>query len=674
VASTVVVRSSPDQGRLMLAVADRYRARFKKSVIAGAHALRRAITTTLVEQALGSPAGLEALLALVDETPIVKDATADAIAAYREVASTAAKATLGTLKGGVWVPGTGARGGTSRIAPELLARLDVHSPYMQTVAETLTANLVVQVNAQTKAAIRDVIATSHRDGTGPFQAAADIREIVGLTSGQAAAVANFRQGLRDARDNVPGRRPLSSWSLAKVPDRLSFSPAQIDTLTAQYADRLLDYRAYNIARTETLYAANVGQQATFKEMARMGFLDPTTFRRVWSVVDDDRLCEDCAPMDGQVVAIDEDFTSSEKGVLPSERTTKEEPTTLEVPPLHPSCRCIIVTEQVEAEPGRTVDLEPAGSAASGSPAAETPSDTPPGPAAPETPPEAPLPAAGSGAPSNPDVFTGAASYYGDWAASIPAETGWDAPVAVSNLEIIPRSSISGNYVIDTGHVFRVDGRAYLVETNPAWLDPVAAAANYAREAEAVFRTFPAELADLQTGFVGLQGANPDDAYWAVQYNRPGFTSNATGGNGTTTMYGGSTPTLGSLRHEAGHTLDYSLGQSAWRGVSADAEWSMAMATDSISNRAIEEAGARSFDNNLGHSSRGGGSHVLLGDARGLTGYGMSAPVEDFAEAVRLFLYSHDHDGLGFVAGERAYFADLFPGRAALLARYFPSLA
>lgn len=343
-ATATLVRSSPDQGRLMLAVADRHRARFARTFIASARRIRSRLTADVAADALSEPIGAGRLWNLIDEAPIVKDAASEAIAAYAEIASQAAHSTLAMYH----IPGIGARGGKTSSITELAARLDVKSPFMQRAAQELSANLVTQVNGETKRAIRQVILDAHRSGIGPFEASKQIEQIVGLTSKQAAAVRNYRAGLADVRDKVRSRGGLRDrWSLSPKVGRLSLNPEQIDRLSQRYADRLLEYRAYNIARTETLFAANMGQQITFREMARTGIIDAATFRRVWSVVDDDRLCELCAPMDGQTVSLDQDFTSSEKGVLPSERTPLDTPQTTEVPPLHASCRCIIVTEQAE---------------------------------------------------------------------------------------------------------------------------------------------------------------------------------------------------------------------------------------------------------------------------------------------------------------------------------------
>lgn len=52
-----------------------------------------------------------------------------------------------------------------------------------------------------------------------------------------------------------------------------------------------------------------------------------------------------------------------------------------------------------------------------------------------------------------------------------------------------------------------------------------------------------------------EGANPQDAYWAKQYNMPGFTSAATGGGGNVTFWHG-TKYLNrdTMNHEMGHNI------------------------------------------------------------------------------------------------------------------------
>lgn len=321
-------------GRLILAVADRHQPSFAAAFRQSMQRTSSRITVDMVASAIDHPSGLSALLALVDEAPVIKaaDPASLAVRAYADVLHQAAKVTLSS-----WAA-------ANAIAPpaSLVASLAVKSPFMQRAAKEMTAKLV-RVRGETKVAIRELIHDAVLNGVGPYETALEIREIVGLTRGQAKAVRNYRTGLREVGEKVRSHASLrSQWTLSPKVGRSRMTEAQVERFTGAYADRLLDYRSYNIARTETLRASNMGQQMTWEAMADGGFIDRDTFVRVWSVIDDDRLCEECAPMDGQSVGLDEDFASTEVGVLPSERRSREEAVTTETPPLHPSCRCVLM--------------------------------------------------------------------------------------------------------------------------------------------------------------------------------------------------------------------------------------------------------------------------------------------------------------------------------------------
>jgi hypothetical protein len=74
--------------------------------------------------------------------------------------------------------------------------------------------------------------------------------------------------------------------------------------------------------------------------------------------------------------------------------------------------------------------------------------------------------------------------------------------------------------------------------------------------------------------------NPDDAYWAVQYNQPDFYSAATGGPGKVTFYPKDTPWEqefcdSTAIHEGGHAYSADL----WKDSKTKDEWEKMMAKD-----------------------------------------------------------------------------------------------
>ncbi len=199
---------------------------------------------------------------------------------------------------------------------EILSSLQITSPAVIRRARTLAGNLVTNVSQQSQQAIRDAITRSVMGQLDREETRAIIRGAIGLNARQGKALANFGASLFDQGNS------------------------NAFDMIAAYSDRLLDQRAATIARTETMTAANFGQVDAWSAMQAAGFL-PDDATQVWLVTDDDRLCDDCAPMGDQAVGIGGTFQQTEKGVLPSDREPYAGPE-VDAPPLHENCRCTLV--------------------------------------------------------------------------------------------------------------------------------------------------------------------------------------------------------------------------------------------------------------------------------------------------------------------------------------------
>jgi HK97 family phage portal protein len=177
-----------------------------------------------------------------------------------------------------------------------------------------TAELVTAISEATRDAIREIVERGFREGLAPRDMARLIRHVVGLRPDQAAAVARFRGRL--AAEGVA----------ADVLERRA----------ARYAEAQLRRRALLIARTETISAANAGQQLLWEEGLAQGQLRRERVRKIWLVTPDDRLdAKVCEPMPfldaNKDVPIEGSFTTGE-GELVSH------------PPAHPNCRCAVALQ------------------------------------------------------------------------------------------------------------------------------------------------------------------------------------------------------------------------------------------------------------------------------------------------------------------------------------------
>lgn len=168
------------------------------------------------------------------------------------------------------------------------------------------ATLVTGVTAETQAAIRALVARAYREGIPPRELAKLLESQVGLTTRQTQAALNYRAALTDG--GLTG-----------------------DTLQAKvdaYAKKLLRQRAEMIARTETIAAANAGQQAAWDAAVEAGLLDPEDTGRIWQAAADTRVCPICDALDGQIVGLHEPFITIEGEAIDG-------------PPAHPNCRCSV---------------------------------------------------------------------------------------------------------------------------------------------------------------------------------------------------------------------------------------------------------------------------------------------------------------------------------------------
>jgi hypothetical protein len=268
-------------------IADRHVRRFVDPFILSVGAARAKVTVEAVERsmAIGTPTRL--LTDLFDDMTIAKAAEPAELAqqVYQEIISGTVTSMVDYVEATLGQP-----------AALIAGQFDVTNPYVLRAAQRLTADLIQGVSAESKAAVRQIIFESVRDGVAPADAAKLIRQTVGLTSRQAAQVSRYRTGL------LTGGRSVT------VADRLS----------GRLSDRLLRQRAVTIARTETMRASNVGQQAMWSAMRDAGVVG-NDFGQRWMTTTDDRLCGRCAPMNGQTVQLGYLFRETEVGVLPSAR-------------------------------------------------------------------------------------------------------------------------------------------------------------------------------------------------------------------------------------------------------------------------------------------------------------------------------------------------------------------
>ena len=178
---------------------------------------------------------------------------------------------------------------------------------------------VTEIGWNTKLALNDILVQYYEDGKTVGQMGREIRKHIGLHSRWSKAVENKKAKL------IAGGMGRSA----------------AEAKANQYSKKLLRLRADTIARTETTNASNAGQLELWEQA---GYQEQ---QKTWILTPDDRLCKDCAAMEGQTVKMDENFYSTTLGVSISH------------PGLHTSCRCSMkitfVDKKAEPEQFKTIE-------------------------------------------------------------------------------------------------------------------------------------------------------------------------------------------------------------------------------------------------------------------------------------------------------------------------------
>ena len=172
-------------------------------------------------------------------------------------------------------------------------------------------------------AIRQLINRSFTEGIPPAKVARMIKPHIGLLPAHEVAVDKYyKRLLADGK-----------------------SEAAADKLRQRYANRLLNYRANNIARTESINASAMGQVECWQQSIADGSLDPHEWERVWIADETERTCAICQAL------------ARGPGAPLTPRDAPYPGTSISHPTAHPSCRCVEglrEKEVVEAKPSETM--------------------------------------------------------------------------------------------------------------------------------------------------------------------------------------------------------------------------------------------------------------------------------------------------------------------------------
>lgn len=216
--------------------------------------------------------------------------------------------------------------GTS-FRPVVSFSFDMRNPRAEEWLRRQSSELVTSIVNNQREAIRVALTQGMAVGDNPRQTALNIigrvtssgnrvGGVVGLTEQQSQFVVNMREQLRSGNarqmQNYFNRERRDKRFDAIVRKAIAAGKpvdlATIDKIADRYADRLLQLRGENIARTESLAALNAGRQEAFSQAVQSGKLSQRNVRKVWSSTMDGRTRDSHTKMNGVTVDFDEPFT------------------------------------------------------------------------------------------------------------------------------------------------------------------------------------------------------------------------------------------------------------------------------------------------------------------------------------------------------------------------------
>lgn len=194
---------------------------------------------------------------------------------------------------------------------EFTLSFDKTNPNSVAYASRRAGQLVTSIDGLTRRAIQDIITEAFTQQIDYRTTARRIRNIVGLHPRWAKAVTKFEE------DEI---KRLTRMKFSEERARRTASER-----AERYADRLIRARASMIARTEINMAEQAGRYEGWQQAFKAGFIDPSSMK-MWMTAQDERTCDICGPLDGEVVEWNGVFSIG-----------------YETPGfVHPHCRCTMV--------------------------------------------------------------------------------------------------------------------------------------------------------------------------------------------------------------------------------------------------------------------------------------------------------------------------------------------
>lgn len=175
---------------------------------------------------------------------------------------------------------------STRPAIDMNISFNKTNPNSVLFAQKRAGQLITSIDEMTRIGIRQIITEAFTEQLDYRATAKRIKNTIGLHPRWANAVVKYE------------KTQMARLIKGGVKEATARITAQ--NMAATYSDRLLSARASMIARTEINIANNQGRLEGWRQAYEAGYIDPATMK-MWLTAKDERTCDICGPMDGELV-------------------------------------------------------------------------------------------------------------------------------------------------------------------------------------------------------------------------------------------------------------------------------------------------------------------------------------------------------------------------------------
>ncbi len=196
---------------------------------------------------------------------------------------------------------------SAQINTPSLGGFDPTHPQAAAIMRGETLGLIREFTQKQIESVRDALAQGLANGEGAIATARRIRNVIGLTRTQAAAVQRYSEQLRSgvaAEQRAALQRDIRDRRFDRtvqraIREKRPLSADETRRMVDQYRARYLQYRAEMIARTESTRVTSLAREEAFRQTSEQAGIGGNRMIRVWNATHDSRTREWHADMDQQ---------------------------------------------------------------------------------------------------------------------------------------------------------------------------------------------------------------------------------------------------------------------------------------------------------------------------------------------------------------------------------------